>query len=187
MTSKDKPVRGGVVDKKTLERGGVAGKDTPGARQSVERGSDSVDVGDDSSAAAGSFSSDAGAGGEGAVDTGDVGAGTGSGDVGVSVVDGVPDVPADFVNQCLDANELGDGMLYAYLHQGQYIFVAQHDEWYFWAGHYWQRDLTDKAAGAVETVALAYLQEVHALGVKIKEAEKADEKDRAKKLKDRRL
>ena len=68
-------------------------------------------------------------------------------------VAGVPDVPSDFLNQCLDANELGDGMMYSYLHQGQYIFVAQHNEWYYWAGHYWQRDLTDKAAGAVEKVA----------------------------------
>lgn len=105
---------------------------------------------------------------------------------GAAVVPQGPDVPSDFVNQCLNANELGDGMLYAWLHQGQYVFVAQHNEWYYWVGHYWQRDLTDKAAGAVEKVALVYLQEVHALGVKIKEAEKAEEKDRAKKFRDRR-
>ena len=39
---------------------------------------------------------------------------------------------------------------------------------------------------AVEKVALVYLQEVYTLGVKIKEAEKAGEKDRAKKFRDRR-
>lgn len=58
----------------------------------------------------------------------------------VAAVAGVPDVPSDFVNQCLDANELGDGMLYAYLHQGQYMYVPQDQEWYYWGGHYWKFD-----------------------------------------------
>lgn len=38
----------------------------------------------------------------------------------------------------------------------------------------------------MEKVALVYLQEVYALGEKIKEAEKAEEKDRAKKYRERR-
>ena len=107
-------------------------------------------------------------------------------DEGCATVAGAPDIPSDFLNQCLDANEKGDGLLFQYLHQRQCLYVAESGEWYIWGKHYWQRDWQQLAEDAVENVALAYLQEVHKLGMKIKEAEKADEQDRAKKLRDRR-
>lgn len=71
----------------------------------------------------------------------------------------LPEASNDFVERCLDANELGDGMLFAYLFQNRHAYVGQADEWlYFW-GHHWHVDLVDKAHRAamdVEHVAVCY-------------------------------
>lgn len=71
--------------------------------------------------------------------------------------------PSAFVWNCLDCNELGDGILFAALHQGRFVFDATAGQWLAWAGHYWERDLTGKALAAVETVAMRYARETEAI------------------------
>lgn len=70
-----------------------------------------------------------------------------------------PEPSYDFIVRCLRANELGDGILFAYLHRDRHVYVGQADEWMWWSGHHWSVDLVDKAhraSIAVEDVALAY-------------------------------
>lgn len=63
-----------------------------------------------------------------------------------------------FTKECLDANERGDGCLFATLHRGRILFnVTPRDaEPYVWAGNVWERDETRRAQAAVEDVALLY-------------------------------
>ena len=92
------------------------------------------------------------------------------------------DIPSKFVFECLRANELGDGMLYAELHRGKYIYNKAAQEWLVWRGHYWERDVMDETAIAVENVAQKYLQERAWIEEKIGEAAKAGNKDEVKRL-----
>jgi putative DNA primase/helicase len=98
---------------------------------------------------------------------------------------GVPDPPKDadprLVKQCLDANERGDGVLFATLQRGKYLFnVSVKDEkkecsWYRWGGHVWQRDDFKTAQDAVETCALAYQQQANIIDGEIKDLPKSEQ------------
>lgn len=57
---------------------------------------------------------------------------------------GLPIPKPDFVERCLYANELGDGLLFAYLFKGRHAYVGQADEWIWWSGHHWSVDLIEK-------------------------------------------
>jgi len=72
-------------------------------------------------------------------------------------------VSRDFVLQCLGANELGDGMLYAEINRGQYLFNASEGFWLAWSGHFWQHDIAGKAFHAVEQVTAGYLNEYQSI------------------------
>jgi len=73
----------------------------------------------------------------------------------------VPD--AGFIWDCLSNNERGDGILFASLHRGKFLFETISGEWFRWQGHHWQRDVTSEALSAVENVALQYVGEVRAI------------------------
>jgi len=90
---------------------------------------------------------------------------------------GGPDDP-EFVRACYNANELGDGILFAALHRGRFVFDASAGEWLAWQGHHWQRDTTGTALTAVEAVAQAYLKEVQAIARQLAETTDEDEADR---------
>lgn len=64
----------------------------------------------------------------------------------------------DFVRDCLNANERGDGTLYASINRGMYLYnVSQADgEWLRWNQHVWEVDEFRDAQGAVELCALEY-------------------------------
>jgi putative DNA primase/helicase len=63
-----------------------------------------------------------------------------------------------FVNSCLSANERGDGVMYASLHQGDYLFntTRKDGKWYVWAGHVWEEDDFRRSFAAVEDCAVEY-------------------------------
>jgi putative DNA primase/helicase len=63
-----------------------------------------------------------------------------------------------FVKECLRCNELGDGLLYAGLHQGRYVYNTSSQKWLKWAGHHWEVDQLSEAVAAVEAVAEKYLE-----------------------------
>ena len=52
----------------------------------------------------------------------------------------LPETDVEFVLECLEAEEEGDGRLYAHLFQGRCIYDHTEGAWYEWCGHYWERD-----------------------------------------------
>jgi putative DNA primase/helicase len=70
------------------------------------------------------------------------------------------DLDDEFVKGCLDANERGDGVLYATLHKGRYLFntTPKDGAWLRWTGTVWETDDFRDALRAVEAVALQYEQ-----------------------------
>ncbi|MBN1662872.1 MAG: DNA primase [Deltaproteobacteria bacterium] len=62
-----------------------------------------------------------------------------------------------FIDQCLFANELGDGMLFAKIFRDKFIYCKNSQSWYSWAGHYWRRDVMGLALAGVEQVVDKYL------------------------------
>jgi putative DNA primase/helicase len=74
-----------------------------------------------------------------------------------------------FIRECFKANELGDGILFAHLHAGQFIFNKATGEWCRWSGHYWERDIMNDAMAAVDVVAKAYRDEALVITNKIAE------------------
>jgi len=81
------------------------------------------------------------------------------------------DVNPEFVQQCLEANELGDGVLFSIMQKGRFCFLAEEDCWLEFQGHHWERDVTGRAKAAVEAAAVGpYLELVEHLGRKINEA-----------------
>ncbi|MGE4552215.1 MAG: phage/plasmid primase, P4 family [Desulfovibrionaceae bacterium] len=65
----------------------------------------------------------------------------------------------DFVRQCLDASDLGDGTLFAHLFRGRFVFNHTSGTWLAWGGHSWRRDIQSRSLWACEDVALLYVEE----------------------------
>ncbi|MBE7413858.1 MAG: DNA primase [Deltaproteobacteria bacterium] len=96
-------------------------------------------------------------------------------------------ITPEFVRQCLTHNEFGDGMLFAAIHGGRFVFNVSLSEWFYWKGHYWEMDMgTALSMRAVNDVALRYLEteEQLELGKKIKEAKANDNGELEKQLKE---
>lgn len=71
-----------------------------------------------------------------------------------------PAVSSEVVRQCLDDNSRGDGVLFARLNKGQYLYNATTGQWYEWAGHCWQEDESNAVVRVgVENVANRYREE----------------------------
>lgn len=86
-----------------------------------------------------------------------------------------------FVNECLNANMLGDGMLFSELMNGQYLYNKTSKEWLSWSGHHWRLDIMDNAISAVEKVSQRYLKEAYDIVDSIDKAiEKGDSTEAAK-------
>lgn len=90
------------------------------------------------------------------------------------------------IKQCLQANELGDGTLFAALHAGKYLYNKTTDKWLVWRGHHWEYDTMEERFHAVEAVAEAYLKEAAAITEDMKEMgeDKDAEKKQLKSLRD---
>ena len=86
-------------------------------------------------------------------------------------------ITSKFVQECLVANELGDGILYAAIHKDKYLYEKCSGQWLMWAGHHWEDDITAKSLAAVEAAALRYLNEAQKIGNEISQAIKSDNKE----------
>ena len=101
-----------------------------------------------------------------------------------------PELTHEFVTQCLDANELGDGLIFSALYRGRHVFVGQAGEWMFYRGHHWHMDDIGEANAAladVEGVAEAYLRasdHCHQLAVDAENSEKKEDAARHKRKRD---
>lgn len=85
------------------------------------------------------------------------------------------EITSKFVLECLDANELGDGLLYAALHKDKFVFAKGSESWYTWDHHSWRRDEMDQAIAAVENVALRYAQEIPLQAAALSESLRVDD------------
>lgn len=72
-------------------------------------------------------------------------------------------ITPEFVRQCLANNKRGDGILYAYFHREQFLYLKKSQEWYKFSGHYWEPDVFQEYLRGVEKVALIYKKEADAL------------------------
>ena len=79
-----------------------------------------------------------------------------------------------FIQDCLNANEQGDGELFKRLCRNQYLFNKSMDCWMRWTGHHWEIDVMDSVFGAVEQVVACYLEEIERVSGQIR---KLNDKD----------
>lgn len=87
------------------------------------------------------------------------------------------ELPYDFVKQCLDSNERGDGCLFATLHRGKFVFntTPKDGEWYVWDDHVWRIDDFRLSMAAVEDVALEYDKAAEQAATLMNDAEDKDD------------
>jgi putative DNA primase/helicase len=95
-------------------------------------------------------------------------------------------ITSQLIHDCLFANELGDGTLYATLLRDQYVYCKNIEEWYEWGGHYWQRDAMHRSLVAVEKIAALYLAEYKRLACDIAERVAGGSDQEAPEIKKRR-
>ncbi|MBV5305581.1 MAG: hypothetical protein J0652_02685 [Desulfobulbaceae bacterium] len=69
--------------------------------------------------------------------------------------------PPEFIGECLDANERGDGTLFATMHRGKFLYntTPKDGEWYFWDGNVWTVDEFKRTINAVESCAIEYQEQ----------------------------
>jgi len=72
-------------------------------------------------------------------------------------------ITSKLIQDCLVANELGDGILYATTFRDQFLYCKNTQEWFAWSGHCWQRDVMNKSLAAVEKIVEHYLGEYRSL------------------------
>lgn len=89
-------------------------------------------------------------------------------------------VDSNFVMQCLWSESMGDGLLYAALHNGKYVYNKASGEWMLWDGICLRRDVMDWALADVENVAQRYAQELPNIQESINKAAGDGNKDEQK-------
>ena len=91
-------------------------------------------------------------------------------------------ITSKFIQECLYANELGDGMLYAALHKDEFLYNKSSGSWMVWAKHFWQDDLMTTSQSVVESVALEYQKEAQKIVEEIGAASTAGDKEKVATL-----
>lgn len=90
------------------------------------------------------------------------------------------EISEEKVTACLRANERGDGILFAEIHGGQYLYdksIKKEDSWLKWGGHSWAEDVLDTSHDAVEAVALEYLKVADKFNDKLTACDKIKDED----------
>jgi len=93
------------------------------------------------------------------------------------------EISPKLVQDCVHANELGDGVLFAEIYQRKYRCEMLGGVWYEFDGR-WKVDKQGHALGAVEGVSNLYLREAYALVPRIANAMSDDVKRKLKSLQD---
>src|SRR4030043_243643 len=76
-------------------------------------------------------------------------------------------ITSQFALDCLNANELGDGILFAGLNKNKYLYNATPKAWLCWSGHHWEKDELNTVSASVETNNKIYANEAKQLTDKI--------------------
>jgi len=98
---------------------------------------------------------------------------------------GIDDLDPDFIQECLNENEYGDGRIYKSKFDGTFIFNKSLGMWMKWAGHHWELDVMDDSLANVEVVARIYQEEARRLSGErsgLNDDDHKTEKDRLSKL-----
>lgn len=66
------------------------------------------------------------------------------------------ELPLKFIADCLHANELGDGVLYATINHNSFIYEPSSGTWFYWNGVIFELDIEGRATGAMEKVVKQY-------------------------------
>lgn len=95
-------------------------------------------------------------------------------------------ISSRYIEQCLDANQLGMGLLYAALLKDRLVYNNAGAEWLVWAGHHWKTDMMQSAYASTEDVVDRLLAESIILSEWIANAYQKGDKTRAEELTQRR-
>ena len=87
-----------------------------------------------------------------------------------------------FVRDCAMAGNLGAGLCFSALHDGQFLLNQSSGEWMAWAGHHWERDVRGRSHASVEKVALRYLEEIPIIDSEIGELDSVKNGEKIKAL-----
>lgn len=86
-----------------------------------------------------------------------------------------PKITSKFIQECLFANEMGDGTLFAARFRDKFLYCKNTQEWFEWTGHRWKMDMMNRSLTAVEEVAAEYLSEYGRIAAQISDKVKAGE------------
>jgi putative DNA primase/helicase len=92
-------------------------------------------------------------------------------------------ITSEFIQQCARSRQLGDGLLFAALHRGRYVFNKQTREWLVFNGAHWELDELDTVKAAVEDVIDVYDRERERLWNAWYQANRDEDKEEARRLK----
>ena len=100
----------------------------------------------------------------------------------VSPVNDEPKITSKLIQECLFANEMGDGILFAALFRDKFLHCKNTQEWFEWTGHRWKMDMMNRSLTAVEKIAEEYLSEYGRLAAQISDKIKAGEEASSKSI-----
>ena len=83
-------------------------------------------------------------------------------------------ISSRYIQACLSASEMGDGMLYAAANRSRYTYNATAGEWLVWEENHWSQDVGEESRSGVEYVAEEYGNELKKIAEqlgKVKEPE----------------
>ena len=97
--------------------------------------------------------------------------------------DETPKITSKLIQECLFANAVGDGTLYATVLRDQFLYSKNNQEWYEWNGNYWQRDAMHRSLVAVEQIVPHYLAEYKRVSAELTELLATGEDQKSEKAK----
>lgn len=91
-------------------------------------------------------------------------------------------ISSQYVESCLNTEELGMGILYSVLLRGRSVFDNTRERWLIFREHFWDFDLMHQAEALVEEVVSVLLDELSKVSMAILEATKGGDDETAKHL-----
>lgn len=82
-------------------------------------------------------------------------------------------IPPVTIHECLWANEVGDGVIYATLHRDRLVYNHNTGSWLEWTGHSWDHDRMQRALAATSAVVEIYKTERARVKLEMKDTSKS--------------
>ena len=91
-------------------------------------------------------------------------------------------ITTKFIKDCLNADELGHGLLYAAVHRGRFLYDNTTGQWLVFEDHSWRQDHMNKSLAGVEDVVDLLIDELQKITGQIVQAAAAGDSDKVKSL-----